>query len=1000
MKFEICKNKTLKFVMTALISVVSLKASILLAETLDLDTTNEVLKRLESVTKELSPKSDSYIPMQLRRADLLADRARLTELADPEAKGETQKKANTDRKAAITIYEQYLSQLDEEDTSRVLSQVGHLYQLSGQPDKAKTVYTDIVNHPKKYSKNLLIQARVNLGEMALSKAQYSEAEKQFNEALNLKPKNAYYIRTRLAWSYFHLDKIPKAISLMQESIAKIPAQESALRDEVTHDYAGFLAHSKINQKEIEFLSKNSTENARQQNMEFLADELDRLGHKNEALMVWKFMGMQARKNPNMFSEHMRLAQIQYDLGHKKNVADEVQEFVKAWKKPGCDPKQENCDFLKAKLRKLLLDWAKAEERDPSPILAQAFCTYLAEFHDLDMSYWIAQTFAYQKNNAKALEYFRQTAEIAHEQIQKEVSHDDKKIKNTFEGSLLGEIEAAEKMQNQKSRMDAYDHYLRLNSKGDKYTSVRYQRAYIEYENKNFSVAGDELYKVALLPEVGDSTQNSFRKKAADTSIEALIAVKDNDRIAKYALEYAKIFPSSKTEFNKISRNAILNAESETINNSQSTSSVESSLKRLSLIDLTGVDRDEKLRILKSKLAAAEKIKDLISVIQISQEILKVKNLSSSDQELALSRQAWAYEMKLDFNKSYQITKKMNLEELTQAEKLMKLAILSELAGHSPQKEYKEYIQQKITPSQRAFAAAQLVRLSQYSNREFNSQEANLKKDPKVYLETAVEVYARHEDAHLAQKIVQDHNLRGQSLAGIFHRAAFVQSLKSHPSLWQKTKLDVSNANRFKQSLAVRLGQIKQFEKFAQTAIQQGDWSMQQISIDNLQMAESKLSEDIKSLPAPKALSKNEFEAYKKQLAQQAQVYTDKARDYEKQSDKLWSQANLSKALDEIREQNPYLRKLLIKDLFQTAQYLTQEHRLKIHSEVADIERDFDKKSNTQNFQAALQDLGSNPFDNSKILRLKELAQQSHKSVYVSYLENRLNDSNAQSRGRK
>ncbi len=961
------------------------------AETLDLATTNDVVSRIEKLLTQIEPQSESYLPMQLRLADLYADRARLFEIQDANAESDTLRKAKADRKQAIAIYEKALPKLSGEDQSRVLGQTAHLYQLVDQKDKSRALYTKILKNPKKYPKTLLVQAYLGLGEMALSQAHYPEAAKNFKAAIALKPKNAYVIGSRLAWTYYHNNNAELAVSTLSEVLKNTPASENTFREEVSKDFASFLAHTPVQTTQIEFLAKNSPENIRHENLVFLAGELDRLGKKSEALYVWKYLGEQAQSSGD-YEEHLRLAQIQYDLGHKVDAAKEVDLFVNTLKTKTCDPKKENCDLMRLKFRKLLTDWAKAEEREPTSALIGAYASYLTVYGDLDISYWAAQSSENIKLYPSAVKFYRMSADLAQAAISREASHHNSKIETIFEGACLGEIDVAEKMNNPAMKKAAYEHYMQVNPHGASILSVRYQRAYLDYDQKNFEEAAQKMHAIALSDASHQSSKDSlFRDKAADTSIEALIALHDQNRIAQWSDEYAKNFSNRKTEFQTISRNAILTQESQKINEAKSQDDVKSGLAHLDQIDLKNLSKDDKLKVLKSKLAAAEKIKDLDSVRRIASQILEIKKLSPAEKDLALSRLEWVAEMRFQFGTAFEIAQKLKMNNLSVAERTMKLAVLCELSGHDASSYYLAYLKESHDQLSNDQVMAKLIRSSHNHKKQFDQFEPKLRHNPTLLAELGLEVFAKNQDPHFAQHLLGIKGVAQTPAGATFARFLFIQDLQSHKSLLARTRLDTSSPMKLKSSLRLRMATIKQAQKLFDRTVKMSDWSLELMALNTILLQEKNLAQDIKNLPVPRNLKTNDRTQYKKLLADQAAPYDQKVTELEVEINKLWSQGDLDHLYQEVRETNEPVRSLLIKEIKFSVQYAPNSQKSTAQREVAKLEREISKRPSLSLIQTTQAEAQARPFDMNKLLQLKEVQKKANNQTFVAYLDHRLNE---------
>ncbi|RYZ88808.1 MAG: hypothetical protein EOP06_10325, partial [Proteobacteria bacterium] len=88
-------------------------------------------------------------------------------------------------------------------------------------------------------------------------------------------------------------------------------------------------------------------------------------------------------------------------------------------------------------------------------------------------------------------------------------------------ALAAEISAAEKSKDAVLQKGAYAHYLALFPEGEKSYEVRYQMAYLDYQQKNFREAATSFNILAKTKE----GKSDLRKKSADLSLDSLVQMK-------------------------------------------------------------------------------------------------------------------------------------------------------------------------------------------------------------------------------------------------------------------------------------------------------------------------------------------------------------------------------------------------------------------------------------------------------------------------------------------
>ena len=103
-----------------------------------------LITKLENVYQHLAPKDSSKVAVTLRLADLYAERARTEAMNELNQGCTTCKAGAADRKKALRLYTEVLERAPEAVQGKVMVQVGHLYQLTGDETKAVSFYQKIL----------------------------------------------------------------------------------------------------------------------------------------------------------------------------------------------------------------------------------------------------------------------------------------------------------------------------------------------------------------------------------------------------------------------------------------------------------------------------------------------------------------------------------------------------------------------------------------------------------------------------------------------------------------------------------------------------------------------------------------------------------------------------------------------------------------------------------------------------------------------------------------
>ncbi len=947
------------------------------AETMNLESTNLVITKLEHLltyTQNQADQNDSTgssskIALKMRLADLYSDRARLEEQL------QQVEKSKADRLKALGTYNSIIKSVgDQESKSRTISQMAHLYQLTDQSGKATDLYKNILKNKVDYSTEVIAQAYLDLGEIALVKMKYSDAEKDFKNALIDKSRTSY-INSRLAWCAFHKDQLAKAMSIMT-AILKDTAVDNTLKENASHDLATFTAQkTTIELSDVQKIVDLSPESSKDSNLTYFASELDRLGKKKAALLVYHIQDSKNHRAKD-FEEHLGLAQIQYDLGHKKETADELGLFFAGWNKNGCKKEERNCDLLKSRGKKLITDWTAAEERTPTPELVRAFTGYISQFPEAEMVFWAAQTAKQAKLYKEAFDLYNQCAGIT----SSSGATLDKSTSKLFEGSLLGQIDAAELSQDSTLQIKAYMNYLAANPKGEKAQSVKYQLAHVSYESKDFTSAAEQFHAIAITSD-GDK---AVREKAADTSIEALIASKNETNLQAWSQEYSKLFITRSAEFQKVSRQAMLNRQVKVINGKADKGALAGALAEMTAVDLSHASREEKLTIYKNRLVTAERLKNISEVEKAATAILNLEPLRTEDREMALNRQEWVAEMNLHFDQAFKIAKKMKMTALTPEQRLQKLSLLAELSGNNSKSYDEQFLKISRNKTLRLVVISKFVKSAANPLKVFNQYSSELKENPELYAGLGLEIFAQTNDYRFASQLIQKKKVRmtvsGHALSRFIFLKDFdyIRAEKFHPL---KAPL--------KKSLSANLNIMKRIQNEAKRAINYGDWTLQLVTLTELQKRNAKLGEAITHLPIPRGLSKKNHLQYIALLTQQAAPYSQTAHRMSVHIADMWDKADTKKMAAEVKNTQFSMRSLAIKQI-RTVAVIAPEDRFKsLREDLNDALKEAKEKPTRDQIAKLMDAVKQEPFDEAKINELRSLEEKAGHEIFVAYLDSRL-----------
>lgn len=963
---------------------------------MDETTHDVVIRRLELSLEDMDNTDPEKPGIQARLGDLYSDRARLKAMNELSTSCRTCTAAKEDRKLAIATYNKALAKINKEQQGKIIIQIAHLYTMNGDGNKAAQLYKQILNSPRsRYSANIRGLAHANIGEIYFKKTEFKTALNHFEKARSEGVVNRGLIESRIAWCQLNMGENEKAVNTLVK-VLKDPDMiatqttegrgvDPAFVEEVSRDLARFLARTEVNDQHINLLKDLSPDQARKSNLHILANETNRLGKKQASLKVWAAYLDEGNVSPiERLEVQMRVAQALYDLNKTSQAAKAFEKVGELWKSNGCNGDADLCDEIKTGMRRFVTMWNKAQKTKPSKELFQVYQAYLIAFpQDTEMLHWAAIVGRNLDRHKDAAELFRRASTQAALDLKKDPKN--KQTNNIFEGSLLGEIEMAEASKDPKIREAAYNYYLSVNPNGSQATEVRYQRAQVFYSSNRYQDAFNEFHFLA----VNGRGQTDLRMKSADLALDCLVAMKDDKALQVRSLEYARIYTERKEEYLKISRKATMNlvaADLKKNENSNDRSAYKASLAALASVDMTGADDAEKIKFFKNKIVLAQKAMDLNLVNDGCNQLLAVRSVSKSDQEWAMAQKVWVAELQLNFNEAYKLSSKMQLSNLSAADRELRLSLLAELAGLDNRKHLETYL--KLAGRTRA---ADLVRVTLIKNSsspwlELDKHTAALKSSPEVLAGVTLEVFARQRDLRKADKMLNTTRIgkfaAGQTLARqlkIKDFYSFDRKIRSH-------KIYGYSDAAMQKTLKERLRLISQSDRQAQTNVRSGDWTLQVMSLTQLARENRRLYQDILALPVPSRLNAEQKKQYLAMLKSQSQPYLNRAEKIEAELNQMWTKSNSVQNLQTAyMTASPELQKVYRDEISNLAQIAPSGAKNRLQNLLNTPFR----RPSQRDILNARKSLQANPFDISKAQALRELEAQNGRPAMVVYLDERI-----------
>jgi hypothetical protein len=952
------------------------------AEKMDASTDSLVIDKLERALDLMDKNAPEKQGVLLRLGDLYSERARLKALEEGKKSCDNCEKSKDDRAEALSYYKQAFPKTKGEEQGRLLVQMAHLNNMNGENGKAQDIYKDVIKKGRKnYTSAVVGSANSNTGDIYFRKGNFKAAKRYYETALKEETPNPGYIQYRLAWCELNLGNFDKATKALV-TILSTPhlADDPTFRDDVSRDLAAFLAHGDVGPKEIAMLKNLSPESSRRGNLFLLGTETDRLGNKSASLQVWAAYNAEGEtKGAEKLEIQIRIAQSEYDLGRHKEALDNYDKAIQFSTQTKCEEKeQDKRTELKTRMRNFVTNWNKALKVKPTVELLRAYQIYLKGFgDDAEMTQWAALVAREVKQYRDAVALFRKSALLA----KNDKSPASKKI---LEGSLLGEMEMAEASNDLNLREASYTFYIENNPDGEKAFDSRFQRANVWYKQAKYPQAYSEFHYIATSP--GEAHRET-KMKAADLALDTLVLLKDDKSLEVRSNEYAKLFPERQKEYAEISRKATLNQVATNLNTNKNVdvSSYRASLVQLKTVNLAGASNEDKVKYWKNRITVAMQAKDLQEIDIAANGLLGCKGLSQKDREFGYAQKEWVAELQLNFRDAYKWARGLSYSNLSPADRDLRLAFLAELSGSNSSRHYEDYLQHEKNFHQRNLTRVTLVQRSSHPWRELERHLNDLKRSPEMLAPLVLETYGRERNINAARRVFSQTTIamtpQGRILA---HQLDFNEFSSFHSRIASqhlKSSSDAALGRSLKQRLDL-LGEAgRRLQKFNRAH----DSTMEVVALNMLAKENKRLADDLLRLPAPAKLNKMQKEQYHQLLRQKANGFFMQASMFERQWAAKWNDRAIEEITRNFQNASWEVQAVLKTEI----QILSQNAPDSAKNRLLETLKERRERPSNRELLTARQDLQRDPFDTSKIQRLRELEKQAGSTTMVSYLDARL-----------
>ena len=960
--------KIILFALTFIIAL-NVKAQ---SEKMDLNDHNAVIEKLELILPNLTDDAKKQNTIQLRLADLYAERARLFEIKAGETNCLNCKEANQDRTKAIALYEKALPKASLENQKKSFLQLAHLYSVTGQTNRSEATLKRILSN--KSLKALHSKAHLGLGDIQFSKQQFEKSIQSLNQAeKGAASEDKAYISFRKAWSELNLGNNQKSLQLIQKAVGQAQANnQTSLQKDLMRDYATILARTSFGSQEVNRFATLSLEEDRAQNLKFLGEEADRLGNKKGALLIWTQYAQQSEEATDSAELNFKMALNYYDLGQTQKSLSYLKKAVDFAADGNCEDKK--CETLKTQFKSFLVNWNKKEKTEPSQNLLSAYNIYFElQPQDFEALIWAAQISQQRNDSKQAYSFYDRAAQVAYEQ------------KNKKETERLASIaiEVAETTRDSQLKEKALKRYLELSPDGQQKHLVLYQLAYMAYQRKEYDQAAYDFKKLALDKSWKDT---NTKIKAADLHLDILATQKKDRELRVNAITFAKEFKQKLAHFTEISRKVTNNILVQLVAQPDSSrSEIRSEIDILQSYSLAHLSNKEKIAQFRNIALAAEKISDINTVETISQKIMKTPGATAADIEFANKSLLWVAELKLEFKTAYKIASRMQMADRSSAEKQLKLGLLAELAGLNPEPHFNQYIRANRGGRKANELRVKMIRRSSNKWARLQEMRGHLQSTPDLLAAMTLELHLAKKNDSKVSQILKSRAVRqtpeGQYLLKLQNREKVISSLGS----LRGGRIDSKNDRALQRSMKKKIAQLNQIKSLYQQAVRSNDIPLQARLLSAIEAENRRFYSQIQRLPTPRGLRPQERATYRQLINQQSQPFLVTADEAKANLEKVVTDND--KAISELEKaltsSDTLQRRLASNELNALKPYLSR-------SQVARLNRAMsDQNVSTKKIARVRQEIRINPLNTSVLSELRELEARRANGPLIAYLDQRI-----------
>lgn len=962
------------------------------AEKMDLAAHDLVIEKLETSLKNIKENDENInlLNLKIQLANLYSEKARLLFIEEGHKNCQNCLNSNNFKNKAIDLYSKILPQIKNSDGGEISLQLAHLLEDSNNPKNLK-IYNDLIKL-KSVKPEILVKAYSKRAAHYFKEAQFDQALNDYHKVLSLSDKKSqggtYH---KIAWAQYNKGDVEAGIKtlstlLSQPALLTLPGSAGSdyhegFHSEVAHDLALFMAKTEVTQASLAKLTELTPTEDIINNLLFLGEESERIGQTSNAALTWEIV----LKSQNLKDERrstILLSLSRYHLGHNRfeKASQSFTESLHLAKKTNSSNFNNHKQFL-VQWEKQAQKISQIDEKNKAQIyLIKSYERYLQyNEKDYEALLWLGQLSHKRGQMNIALQSYSKAADLIKDRLDSYSRNSDayKKESQVLNGVLLTEVSLTDSVSNPKLKLVAYDHYLSLNPNGPEYSSVRYNKAKLIYDQNQYENAY-ELFNDIVKDKKFTSTE--LKLKAAHLALDSLVLLKRVEDLETVSLKYSEIFPTQQKVFLKISYNAGMK-----LVETMAQEKPKKALSKMSELPNKGLSEKEKIQHLKLKIDLSLKAQEWELSLNSIKEFLSLRGLSKENYHWALTKKLSLSELLLDFKTAYETVLQLGYPQSKKSAELLKGALLAELTNEAVAPWLEKVIaSSNSSKEQKKMARAQLVRLSSTPWKTLRQQIKGLQSDVQLLSQLALECYSAEPLRSEAQWILTFSKVKTTWEGQTIQRNLEISELKQKIKSISQLKMNSRSAALLAKSIQSRINALNEIKFRFNRAQKKQDWTLQIMAAHSLMNENGRLASELETLPVPKELKKNEKALFQKELKKEAKPFQMAAQDLQRFLETSWKNTEYINFLIKKIETQIKVRTVLMTELRSLASLAPK-------SLVNQMQNNLDKLKDkpTLNEIASTQgEIRQDPFDLDLINKLLKLELKRGNQSMVVFLEAR------------